>query len=572
VNYLPSSTDFANPERGFYRYSATSASNYTTLDSATLADYRTLHMPFTANYSVYSTLVFRYFILDDFKSSNISQDFLDSMAVDFATARAAGVKLIPRFTYTTTPVEGSCPAEWVCPPYGDAEKVWVLAHINQLKPVLMANADVIATVQMGFIGIWGENYYTDHFGDASVNGQGYLSSQNWTDRKEVLEALLDALPPERMVQVRYPQMKQKYVHGNAAPTTAPSIDPTEAHSGSDEARIGLHNDCLLSGPDDFGTYFSYDNSPFSDTANLKPYFANEGKYVVVGGETCSDTLFPFNDCAASGGGAYGDTELRRMRYSYLNADYNNDVNNDWVGICLEDIKKNLGYRFVLENGTYSNQAQPGQVIDVDINLKNEGYAAPFNPRGVELVLRNISNEEKWYAKVPQDPRFWLGNGAAHAIEQSICLPPDLPIGEYELLLNLPDPEVSIYDRPEYAIRLANGLPSGGGDVWETGTGYNQLGHSLTVNPTAGNAVCAGEIGFIRSSAYSSACVSNLNISGVAIPSGKYQSTGEFTSSDATVKSGHSVLFQSDTGVSLTQNFTVEAGAELEITLQPCPSN
>ena len=56
---------------------------------------------------------------------------------------------------------------------------------------------------------------------------------------------------------------------------------------------------------------------------------------------------------------------------------------------MDDIKKNLGYRFVLIDGTYTDQAQPGQIISIDINLENKGYAAPFNPRPVEIILRNI---------------------------------------------------------------------------------------------------------------------------------------------------------------------------------------
>ena len=140
---------------------------------------------------------------------------------------------------------------WVCPPYGDATKARILGHIDNLQPVLEENQDVIAAVQMGFVGIWGENYYTDYFGDSSGNGAGFLSNANWTDRKEVLARLLAAVPTSRMVQVRYPQKKQKFLYGNAAGTSAaasPPITESQAHDGSDIARIGFHNDCLLGGP------------------------------------------------------------------------------------------------------------------------------------------------------------------------------------------------------------------------------------------------------------------------------------------------------------------------------------
>ena len=572
INYNTFSGDFINPERGFYRYSATFASNYETLDEGTLIGYRSLHSPSSANYNIYSSLVFRYFVLDDFVNGIIAQDFLDSMSVDFANARSAGVKVIVRFAYTIAPDSGNCPVEWICPPYGDADKNRILGHINQLKQVLHTNQDVIALVQMGFIGTWGENYYTDHFGDASPNGQGFLSSQNWTNRKEILEALLNAVPTDRMVQVRYPQIKQKYIYGNNAgtsPLTSPPIASAQAYNGSDIARIGFHNDCLLADAEDFGTYVNYDNPPTGDTANLKPYFAHDSKFVAVGGETCSDTLYPYNDCLASGGGA--EKELKRLHYSYLNAEYNNAVNNDWAGICMDNIKKQLGYRLELQNGTFTNEVEPGQIISVHIVLKNIGYAAPFNPRGVELILRNNTTNEKWYARLSDDPRFWLGHDALDTISTTLCIPSNMPYGNYTLLINLPDPIASIYARPEYAIRLANRLPNGD-NVWEASTGYNTLGHVLSVQSIASGVACNGENGFMATSAYSTSCATDLFVIDMTVPDGQYYSQGVLTSENATIETMSNVLYRSDTSILLKAGFAVKQGAIFEAQIGPCSGN
>ena len=502
ISYQTSSLDFPNPERGFYRYSETRSSNYTFLNQSTLEGYRNLHTPPTASYSIYSTLVFRYFFLEDFKTSNISQAYLDNMQTDFNTARMAGVKLIPRFAYTDEVNPNGCDS-WICPPYGDAAKSWVLTHIGQLKPVLEANKDVIATVQMGFIGVWGENYYTDYFGDASQAPNYKLDDNNWTDRIEVLNALLDAVPMERMVQARYPQKKQRTVYGINATTSSSPLTVGEAFSGTDKARIGLHNDCLLASPDDYGTHTDYGNSSTpstSDTANLKPYFAADSKFVVVGGETCDDAYSPYNDCASSHADAYGDTELERMHYSYLNSQYNNDVNNDWHSAgCMEEIKKRLGYRFELQHATFSDAAQPNQVINIDINLKNVGYASPYNARGFELILRNTMTSDIWIVTLPDDPRFWFADNTTHNISKTICVPAEVPLGDYEMFLFLPDPMPSLYASPDYAIRLANLLPDNS-DPWEPSTGYNRLGHTISINNTAANASCGGEITFAEVSA------------------------------------------------------------------------
>jgi len=66
-----------------------------------------------------------------------------------------------------------------------------------------------------------------------------LFDKNWQNRSEVLKALLDALPKERMIQVRIPQMKQRYVYGANAGTNAGALTDAEAFTGTDKARIAF---------------------------------------------------------------------------------------------------------------------------------------------------------------------------------------------------------------------------------------------------------------------------------------------------------------------------------------------
>lgn len=470
VSYAASNDDFVNPERGFYRYSATSSLSYSLLDSATLAGYRSLHSPFGADYSIYSSLIYRYFFLEDFKNGPISQAYLDNVALDFATARKAGVKLIVRFAYTEDVNSNGC-SSWICPPYGDAPKNIVLGHIAQLEEVLNENADVIMALQMGFIGVWGENYYTDYFGDASQSPYNLLSNE-WTDRVEVLDSLLSAVPPSRQVQVRYPQMKQKAVYGISAPTTSAPMTAMEAHDGSNKSRIGFHNDCFLANYDDYGTYANYDNGS-SDTTNLKPYKADDSKYVMVGGETCN--LYSGSYCESEGGMA--DIDLERMHYTYLNAQYNNDVNNEWIGSCMDDVKRGLGYRLVLLDGEYSDMLTPGGKFDYAINIENVGYSAPINERLVELILVEANSEAKWTVTLPHDPRDW--HQGVHNLVGEICIPDCIPSGSYNLHLALTDPMPLLREKKEYSIRLANS------NVWDNVTGYNDLSHMMTVAASSG---------------------------------------------------------------------------------------
>ena len=70
----------------------------------------------------------------------------------------------------------------------------ILAHLDQLKPFLEKNKDLILVVQAGMIGAWGEWH-------SSVQG---LENSKET-KAAVLEKLLSVVPAERNVQVRLPE-------------------------------------------------------------------------------------------------------------------------------------------------------------------------------------------------------------------------------------------------------------------------------------------------------------------------------------------------------------------------------
>lgn len=474
VFYKQSTEDFPNPERGFYRVAETYVNNYVPLDVEKMKAWRTLTQADDGNYKVYSTLVFRDIVFQDYNQKELSQEILDNIGKDFDAARKAGMKLILRFCYTVTQNSGSCPEGFICPQYGDAPKNIVLQQIAQLKPLFQANADVIACMQMGFIGTWGENYYSDYFGDPSSNGNGKLTDENWKDKNEVLKALLDALPKSRMIQVRTPQMKQRYVYGVNAPTSSAALADAEAFSGSDGSRIGFHNDCFLSSPNDYGTYDDYGNSSsdrFDAYSILHAYAAKDGKYTVVGGETCDDTYSPENNCENSG---KAQTEMNALHYSFLNCAYNNDVNDDWqTGGCMDAIKKNLGYRFVLRHAIFPVEPiRAGMQLSFTLDIQNVGYSSPYNARPVQVIMRNKSTKKEFSFAVDTDVRRWFTG--LSTINVKVVTDNTMPAGDYDLFLFLPDAAESLAERPEYVIRLANE------NVWEEPTGYNNLNKIISV--------------------------------------------------------------------------------------------
>lgn len=457
VTYTPLASAIANPERGFYHFTETWSSVHTPLQQSVLSNLRNGYTSFGSNYTTPVTLALRVVYLDQFISSPISGAFLSALETDFNTARAAGVKLILRFAYNQD----------VSFPYNEPSKAQILTHVAQLQPLFAAHADVILTLQAGFIGAWGEWYYTTTFGDASVPPYQY-NATNWQDRVDLIDALLAALPADRTVQVRTPQTKQKQTYGVAAPT----------NSAAAGGRVGHHNDCFLAPFYDYGTYNDYDTGN-PDSAQLKPFLQAEAVLgAMVGGETC-DVNAPHALCASAGGQA--DVELSRFGYTYLNADYNHSVNNNWTP-CFDEINKKLGYRLLLLNGEYPNSATAGQALTLQFNMKNEGWAPVVNPRSGEFILRHSVTGQLYYALSNSLPTSWMP-GNTYSVQQTFCLPAAMPAGVYDLLYHLPDAAPVLYGNPNYAIRLANE------NTWEPSTGYNKLLHQITI--VAGGSGCTG---------------------------------------------------------------------------------
>jgi hypothetical protein len=154
---------------------------------------------------------------------------------------------------------------------------------------------------------------------------------------------------------------------------------------------------------------------------------DDSKYTVVGGETCfNDTSLPDRLCASAGGRADSDMDL--FHYTYLNSDYNNEVNNNWVNICMDDVKKFLGYRLYINSGTYQDQVDPGDSFSISLDVVNEGYAAMHNQRLAELVLVETSTGEKYYGDLQSDPRTWEP-GMTTTVAYDFCTPSDMVAGQ-----------------------------------------------------------------------------------------------------------------------------------------------
>ncbi|MGL4608180.1 MAG: DUF4832 domain-containing protein [Trueperaceae bacterium] len=420
VSYQGDNSDFANPDRGYYFAHVMSASNPKVIDPTNIQRMKDEKI----------TIFKRIYNLDTFKSSVISASFLEWIQKDLEVVRENGLKVALRFAYNFNDGSDS-----------DAPLSVVLGHIGQLAPILKNNVDIIAFMDAGFIGKWGEWH-------SSTNNLTEASSQ-----KQILEKLLSALPPERMVVVRVPKYK-KAIYGDAA------LIEEDAFKGDNRARVGHKNDCFTAETDNYGTYWPIDEKSLESQKN---YLSQENQYLPQAGETCG-YFGSYSECANA------VTDLRKMRWTSLGR-LPSEFIDAWTSQgCYDDISRNLGYRYRLLQGSLPVSVNRNGTLNVGLRMTNDGYAGLYNPRMMQVVLRNKATEkEARLTIVPEkDLRLYLPtSGETTDLSLSAQLPAEVEAGEYDLFLYLPDP--TLYGKVPYSIRLANT------NMWESETGLNKLG-------------------------------------------------------------------------------------------------
>ena len=419
--YAEDPSNFANPERGFWRSD------------------RYLNRLRAENI----TLAHAYVRLDAYRDRPLPDSLLVQLQARFDAARAAGVKLVPRFTYNF--------------PKGlpllrgdeDAPLSVVQAQIAELTPLLRRNADVIAYLEAGFVGAWGEWH-------DSTSGLHATDAE-----RAILQQLLRAMPKNRFVALRYERDKVA-VFGRTTPATYAEILGQLGYG-----RVAHHDDCFLASPDGWATYRPADPAALE---RQKAYLSAENEHMPQGGETCSADAVaqPLIQCPNA------LNELARLHWSQINADYHPRVIALWRAQgCYGQMARRLGYRLRLLRARLPRSVRAGGTLSGWITIANDGFASPYNMRPVELVLRRMGSTRTVLLPLFVDPRRW-SSGSARQVDISTVVPKGLASGSYEVLLNLPDAAPSLHRPADYAIRLANK------GTWEPRTGYNRLLMRVTV--------------------------------------------------------------------------------------------
>lgn len=397
IDYSENGDVIFNPERGWHKYAATSSQgNYSFLSVNTLNGWK--------NGSDKVSMVYRVFYMPTFINSPISQTFLNNIQTDMDRLRQTGLKAIVRFAYFETTSCGQC----------QPTKDQILEHIDQLSPVVNNNKDVIYSVQAGFIGGYGEWYYTNstEFGDQSYSN--YTNVQ-WNNRKEVVDRMLEKF--DVFLQLRYPYSKIK-MYGN-----------------SYVGRIGFFNDAFLNlwGDEGFYNVSCQTCSPSQSEIN---YLINQTSTPLpMTGET---------NALVNSRIVNTISEFDMFNWSVINRDYHPNVIQYWQNNNLYgEIGKKIGYRWVMKQGEYSIN---GSSLSYSLQIRNDGWASIVHQKKLIMICKH-QNGTLYQFPIQGDARYWDVNDV---IEGSIDIS-SLPDGIYSLHLKIED----INNPSLPSIRFAN---------------------------------------------------------------------------------------------------------------------
>ena len=450
LSFQESSADVKNPERGLYKmveYFYHKRDGSSTSATANLTD----------SYNDEGTLVMTLFYMFDFvDSDHISSDGLQYVRDVLANVRDKGKKAIVRFAYNN-----EHPSNY----HQEPTKDQILNHISDLQPILSDFEDIIYVVQAGFIGTYGEWYYTTNFSrfegnkelrDFTVDGNMVTGYEN---RAAVLDALLAAVPESRQIELRTPFYKRYYL----SPNSISSWTQLSAPGGTDaNARLAFHNDAFLAGSDDMGTYHHDED---------RPMWKQQSAWLICGGEAPYGNSYSLD---------YGDTfeEVRTAlcdyHYSYLHHDTAYHTGSSGGSRMMKywheqgwmpDIKKLLGYRLYLKSAKIEGEGlTSGSSVTVSMTIHNSGAAPVMNERPMKLVL--LHNGSAVILKDQVGEVRLVASQASKEFTVTVTLPQDIVAGD-QLALWLPDAATSLQSREEYSIRLANSDVS-----WSSG--YNVM--------------------------------------------------------------------------------------------------
>ena len=468
--YSQSSSDVSNPERGFYKQiDYIFEGGNPSVSESSITGYE-------------GSLILPLFVLKDYRYTDDLSPAIPCIKSILGAIRSAGKKAIVRFSYSNSSSASTF----------DAPLARTISHIQQLGTVFSEYTDVIYLVQCGFIGAWGEWYYTTYFRDPNapdwpdysyydpVRGESvkwYENNQWWhttqvidfQNRKSVIDALLAAVPSSRQVALRKPAFKRMYRDAQHFESWTP-LD--RVSTGSSNSRLSLHNDVyMIDAADQMGTF---------DTSFDTNMWLQQSAYLAVGGETATinSSMSHYQDYINYRNSLTQSAvvnNIQQYHISYMHTHPSSYMYQWWEDKgWLPAIKKAMGYRLWVSSLRITGSSlSNGQTVHVTLTLNNSGSAPVINHRPMKLVLLTSSGSATVLAPVGGDSSSFgdireILAGQSMVFEFDVNLPKTLSSGD-RLAIWMPDADLNnheLYKNPAFSIRLANQ------NMTYTGWGYN----------------------------------------------------------------------------------------------------
>lgn len=341
----------------------------------------------------------------------------------------------------------------------------IIGHLQQLGKIYTQYKDVIAYVELGTYGPWGEMHTSKCCTTDNVN--------------DALNALLEATPEDIKIGVRTPNYIAGWLgiknNNTEFDVESDAFKAAVAAKGAVAYRVGMFNDGYLGSGSDLGTYSSISRT------NGVAWLNEFAQYTLYGGEVVADAtgsgsvIGPYNSIN------YISVEGFQTHTSYLNIRWNNNVIAAWKEQVYQKegdeydgqtgfkyIEDHLGYRLVLRDSQLTD-AVPGGNLSLYLQIENVGFANIVNSKKASIILQNESGEIYEIACLGIDPNK-IVSGQNNNLETAVSLPENITLGTWNAYLRFSKYGDYTTDNNYQCIRFANDE-----EYWDEIVGANYIG-------------------------------------------------------------------------------------------------
>eukprot|EP00833_Pecoramyces_ruminatium_P003420 jgi/Orpsp1_1/1177452/evm.model.c7180000061479.1 len=322
----------------------------------------------------------------------------------------------------------------------------VEGHQESLGKILKEYDDVIASVECGLFGKWGEMHSSDVYRTNSE--RTYVRSAEF--------------------------------YSNWSGVNRSKISKNITKPDQQAFRIGLYNDGYLGSPTDLGTYKNR-----NEEIN---WLFNQSNHTLFGGE-----FGGYEDTEDWGNVKptveYMSIEAFKTHTSYLNIDHSESIID---GMKKESysgsdsrykgqtgftyIENHLGYRFVVRGVRLTKNAYKNNKFGIEVDIENVGFATLIKPKTVSFVVvdsKGNSNILSMKNVNDGNPNLWYSR-EKHTLKGKVTLPSNLSTGNCKIYLRIGSTTKLGLD--DYPIQFANDDKN----IWDSKLGANYLG-TFTLN-------------------------------------------------------------------------------------------